>query len=78
MRGFFIKTKPACGGFRFYWLADKDYSPLRDSPLRGRLRRSSSLRSLVEPEVLISVRHKNKTRLRRVPVLLAGGQGFEP
>jgi hypothetical protein len=45
-----------------------DYSPLCGSPLRGRLRRSSGLRPLVEPEVLIPVRLKQKPAFRRVPV----------
>ena len=61
-----------------HWLADQDYSPQSGSPLRGRLRRSSSRRSLVEPEVLIPVRLKTKPAFRRVPFSLAGGLGFEP
>jgi hypothetical protein len=47
------------------WLADQDYSRMALA-LRAAvatLRRSSSLRSLVEPEVLIPVRQKKTRRL---------------
>ena len=56
------KQNPPCGGFDL-WLADQDDSrnTLALRAAAAMRRRSNSLRSLVEPEVLIPVR-LNKTR----------------
>jgi hypothetical protein len=54
---------PPDGGFLFFWLGDQDYSPLRGSPLRGRLAGSPfnlACARFVEPEVLILVPQKQK------------------
>ncbi len=54
---------PPDGGFLFFWLGDQDYSPLRGSPLRGRLAGSPfnlAYARFVEPEVLILVPQKQK------------------
>jgi len=54
---------PPGGGFLFFWLGDQDYSPLRGSPLRGRLAGSPfnlACARFVEPEVLILAPQKQK------------------
>jgi len=57
---FLTQTKTRLRRVSVLWLGDQDYSPLRGSPLRGRLRRSNAQGAFVEPEVLIPVPLKQK------------------